>query len=328
MIEQIQSILTNWDAMLPVLPQLVVSGIAIGMLYALIALSMTILYRATTVVNFGHGDLVMLGAYALFIFLPILTFNVTVESSGLASLVSFMPPYLVALVLSLLVLFGMGYIIHRVFIWPILKGPHLSLALMAIAIGYAVRGVIRKEYGKEILQMPRPFPEREFEVFNWAGIGTYMTLDEFIFCGVVIVMLLISYIVFYKTRFGQIVQAMFQTQRGSSLVGINVMHYNNLIWGVGCSLGALGGVMLGLALVLDPDVGMWTLLRGFAAMTLGGFGSLYGAVIGGLIIGILEKVLGVFVSTAFIEITCYLVIVLVLLIRPRGLFGQHATLRI
>ena len=328
MIEQIQSVLTNWDAMLPVLPQLVVSGIAIGMLYALIALSMTILYRATTVVNFGHGDLVMLGAYTLFILLPMLTFNITLESSALSSLVSFVPPFLVALILSLCVLFAMGYIIHRVFIWPILKGPHLSLALMAIAIGYAVRGVIRKEYGKEILQMPRPFPEQEFEVFNWGGIGTYMTLDEIIFCAVVVVMLLISYIVFSKTRFGRIVQAMFQTQRGASLVGINVMHHNNLIWGVGCSLGALGGVMIGLTLVLDPDVGTWTLLRGFAAMTLGGFGSLYGAVIGGLIIGILEKVLGVFVSTAFIEITCYLVIVLVLLIRPRGLFGQHATLRI
>jgi branched-chain amino acid transport system permease protein len=86
--------------------------------------------------------------------------------------------------------------------------------------------------------------------------------------------------------------------------------------------------MLGLTLVLDPDVGVWTLLRGFAAMTLGGFGSLHGAVIGGLIIGILEKVLGTYVSTAFIDITCYIVIIVVLLIRPQGLFGQHATLRI
>ena len=86
--------------------------------------------------------------------------------------------------------------------------------------------------------------------------------------------------------------------------------------------------MLGLILVLDPDAGVWTLLRGFAAMTLGGFGSLYGAVVGGLVIGVLEKVLGTYVSTAFIDITCYLVIIVVLLVRPRGLFGQHATLRI
>ena len=328
MIEYIQSTLSTWPHLLPMLPQLIVSGIAIGMLYALIALSMTILYRATTVVNFGHGDLVMVGAYALFILLPMVTFNVALESSALHTLTSFVPPYLIALLLALAVLFAIGYILHRVFIWPILKGPHLSLALMAIAVGYALRGVIRKEYGKEILQMPRRFEDHAYEVMNINGMGTYLTLDEITFCGVVLVMLLVSYIVFTKTRFGQIVQAMFQTQRGSSLVGINVMYYNNLIWGVGCSLGALGGVMLGLTLVLDPDVGVWTLLRGFAAMTLGGFGSLYGAVIGGLIIGILEKVLGVFISTALVEINCYLVIILVLLIRPKGLFGQHATLKI
>jgi len=292
--------------MLSLLPQLLVSGIAIGMLYALIALSMTILYRATTVVNFGHGDLVMAGAYLLLIFVV----NVSL-------------PFVPALVLSLAVLFGFGYLLHRAFIWPIINGPHLSLAMMAIAIGYSVRGLVRLEYGQEMLKMPRPFDEKFFFAYN-----IVITLDEITFCIVAMVMMIVSYLVFSRTRFGRIVRAIFQTQRGASLVGINVMLYNNLIWGVGCALGALGGVMLGLILVLDPDVGAWTLLRGFAAMTLGGFGSLHGAVIGGLIIGILEKLLGTYVSTAFIDITCYIVIIAVLLIRPRGLFGQHATLRI
>ena len=292
--------------MLSLLPQLLVSGIAIGMLYALIALSMTILYRATTVVNFGHGDLVMAGAYMVLIFV----INATL-------------PFLPALLLSLAVLFGFGYLLHRAFIWPIISGPHLGLAMMAIAIGYAVRGLIRLEYGSEMTKMPRPFEEQFFFAFN-----TVMTLDEITFCVVVVVMLAASWFVFARTRFGRIVQAMFQTQRGASLVGIDVRRFNNLIWGAGCALGALGGVMLGLILVLDPDAGVWTLLRGFAAMTLGGFGSLYGAVVGGLVIGVLEKVLGTYVSTAFIDITCYLVIIVVLLVRPRGLFGQHATLRI
>ena len=292
--------------MLSLLPQLLVSGIAIGMLYALIALSMTILYRATTVVNFGHGDLVMVGAYM------VLIFGVNVAL-----------PFIPALLLSLAVLFVFGYLLHRVFIWPVINGPHLSLAMMAIAIGYSVRGLVRLKYGQEMMKMPRPFDEQFFFAY-----GIVITLDEIMFCVVVVLLLLGSYLVFTKTRFGRIVQAMFQTQRGASLVGINVLLYNNLVWGVGCALGALGGVMLGLILVLDPDVGAWTLLRGFAAMTLGGFGSLHGAVIGGLVIGILEKILGTYVSTAFIDITCYMVIIVVLLIRPRGLFGQHATLRI
>jgi len=94
------------------------------------------------------------------------------------------------------------------------------------------------------------------------------------------------------------------------------------------AFGALGGVVLALISPLSPELGVWTLVRGFAAMTLGGFGSLGGAVVGGLLLGIMEKLLGFYASTVFIDITAYLVTILVLLIRPRGLFGQHATVRI
>jgi branched-chain amino acid transport system permease protein len=100
------------------------------------------------------------------------------------------------------------------------------------------------------------------------------------------------------------------------------------MWGPSPGLGAAGGMLMALVVPLTPEIGVSTLVRGFAAMTLGGFGSLHGAVIGGLLLGIMEKVLGFYVSTLFIDITAYLVTILVLLIRPKGLFGQHATLRI
>ena len=190
--------------MLSLLPQLIVSGIAIGMLYALIALSMTILYRATTVVNFGHGDLVMVGAYMLLIF----AVNVAL-------------PFIPALLLSLAVLFVFGYLLHRVFIWPIINGPHLSLAMMAIAIG-----LVRLKYGQEMMRMPRPFEEQFYYGYN-----VVITLDEITFIVAVTLLLIGSYFVFAKTRFGRIVQAMFQTQRGASLVGINVMLYAAAIRG-------------------------------------------------------------------------------------------------
>ena len=127
---------------------------------------------------------------------------------------------------------------------------------------------------------------------------------------------------------GKVIQAVFQTQRGAALVGINVRAFHAVMWGAGASLGAVGGVLMALVVPLTPDIGVSILVRGFAAMTLGGFGSLHGAVIGGLLLGIMEKVLGFYVSTLFIDITAYLVTILVLLIRPKGLFGQHATLRI
>src|SRR5689334_17188262 len=116
--------------MLTLLPQLLVSGTSTGMLYALIALSMTIVYRATTVVNFGHGDMVAAGAYAVFVF-------------GLG----FGLPFLIAMALSIAILFVAGFAAQRLLLQPIINSPHLSLAMMALAIGYTIRGALRLEWG-------------------------------------------------------------------------------------------------------------------------------------------------------------------------------------
>jgi len=291
--------------MLAVLPQLVVSGIATGMLYALIALSMTVGYRATTVVNFGHGDMVMAGAYAVFVFI----------GSGL--------PFAPALVLGLAALFLFGLATQRVLMRPIIAGPHLSLAMMALAIGYAVRGGARLEWGSEVTTLQRPYPQDV-----WMVGPVVFTTDDLVIAGFVIALLLVLFLVFHATPVGRLVRAVFQSQRGAALVGINVHAFHGIMWGAGAALGAAGGVLLALIVPLSPDMGVWTLLRGFAAMTLGGFGSLHGAVIGGLILGVMEKLLGFYVSTVFIDITAYLVTILVLLIRPSGLFGRQVAVRV
>jgi branched-chain amino acid transport system permease protein len=288
------------------LPQLVVSGIATGMLYALVALSMTVGYRATTVVNFGHGDMVMLGAYASY---------VLVVGVGL--------PFGPAFVLAAALLFLLGMAAQRLLMQPIIAGPHLSLAMMALAVGYALRGMARIEWGNDVLKLPRPYPQGTF----FLG-GVVFTMDDLVIAGVVLLLLLALFLVFNVTPIGKVIQAVFQTQRGAALVGINVRAFHAAMWGAGAGLGAVGGVLLALIVPLTPDIGVSTLVRGFAAMTLGGFGSLHGAVIGGLLLGVMEKVLGFYVSTVFIDITAYLVTILVLLIRPKGLFGQHASLRI
>lgn len=289
-----------------VLPQLIVSGAETGMLYALIALSMTVVYRATTIVNFGHGDMVMAGAYATFVF-----------TAGFGF--SFAP----ALVLALVIMFAIGWFVQRVLMQPIIAAPHLSLAMMALAAGYVLRGGARLEWGNEVLQLARPYPQSSFMIGD-----TVLTMDNIVISVIVLLLLVALFLVFNLTRFGKIVQAIFQSQRGAALVGINVRAYHAVIWGVGAAMGAIGGVLLALIVPLTPDMGVWTLVRGFAAMTLGGFGSLTGAVVGGLLLGVTEKVLGFYVSTVFINITAFLVTIVVLLARPQGLFGQHATLRI
>jgi branched-chain amino acid transport system permease protein len=292
--------------MLSLLPQLIVSGVATGMLYALIALSMTVGYRATTVVNFGHGDLVMIGGYACFVL-----------GVGLGL------PFAPAFALAAALLFAIGFLAQRLLMQPIIAGPHLSLAMMALAVGYAIRGAARLEWGNDILKLPHPYPAATFVVG-----GVVFTMDDLVITGSVLLLLLALFLLFNVTPIGKVIQAVFQSQRGASLVGVNVRAFHGVMWGAGAALGAVGGVLLALIIPLTPDIGVWTLVRGFAAMTLGGFGSLPGAVVGGVILGIAEKVLGFYASTVFIDITAYLVTILVLLIRPKGLFGQHATLRI
>jgi branched-chain amino acid transport system permease protein len=286
--------------------QLLVSGIATGMLYALIALSMTVGYRATTVVNFGHGDMVAVGAYAML---------VLSLSLGL--------PFAPAFAIAAMLLFLFGFAMQRWLMQPIIAGPHLSLAMMALAVGYALRGAARLEFGRDTLMLARPYPQA---AFVWGPV--VVTMDDLVITATVLALLVLLFLVFHATQAGKIVQAVFQTQRGAALVGINVPAFHAVMWGAGALLGAVGGVLLSLIVPLTPDIGVWTLVRGFAAMTLGGFGSLSGAVVGGLVLGVAEKLLGFYASTVFIDITAYLVTILVLLIRPRGLFGQHATVRI
>ena len=288
------------------LAQLVVSGIAQGVLYTLVALSMTMLYRATTVVNFGHGDLVMGGAFAVYVFVVY------------AKL-----PYLAGALIALALLFCVGLAIHQGLMRRIMTGPHLAIAKLALAVGYALRGGARMLWGREVLPFPRIFPDRA-----WSIGDVVVTSDNVIVSGTVLGLMAALLLVFNVTRVGRLLQAVFQSQRGAALIGLNVDAVHAIVWGAAAALAALGGVLLAPITLLYPDMGVWVLVRGFAAMTLGGFGSLPGAVFGGVILGVMELVLGAYLSTAFIDISAYVIVIAVLLIRPDGLFGRQAVVRV
>jgi len=264
------------------------------------------LYRATTVVNFGHGDLVMGGAFAIYVFVVY------------AKL-----PYLAGALMALALLFCIGLAIHQGLMRRIMTGPHLAIAMMALAVGYALRGGARLLWGREVLPFPRIFPDRA-----WAVGDVVVTSDNVIVSGTVLGLMAVLLIVFNVTRIGRLLQAVFQSQRGAALIGLNVDAVHALVWGAAAALAALGGVLLAPITLLYPDMGVWVLVRGFAAMTLGGFGSLPGAVVGGVILGVMELVLGAYLSTSFIDISAYVVVIAVLLLRPDGLFGRQVVVRV
>ena len=286
--------------------QLTVSGISQGAIYALIALSMTVLYRATTIVNFGHGDFVMGGAFVVYVIVII-----------------FGMPFIPASVAAIAIMFVLGIAISRGFIDPIKSGPHIGFAMMSISLGYVLRGTARTLWGREVLPMPRVFDIDPVFIG-----GVVITGDAMIISATVAVLLVIFFVIFYRTTLGTIVQAVFQSERGATLIGINVRSFHDTMWGAGLAMGAIAGILIAPISLLHPDLGAAFLIRGFAAMTLGGFGSLWGAVVGGLLLGLAEQYLGAYVSTALIDITAYLVIIAVLVIRPAGLFGRTVTVRV
>jgi branched-chain amino acid transport system permease protein len=286
--------------------QLIISGVAQGAIYALVALSLTVVYRGTTIVNFGHGDLVMAGAFVAYVFV-----------------VLYGVPFIAAALLALVLLFGLGIAIERGLIEPIKTGPHISFAMMSIAVGYVLRGIARAEWGREVLPMPRVFDIPPIFIGN-----VVLTGDAIAFIVVVAAFLAVFFAVLYWSTTGQIVQAVYQSERGASLIGINVRSFHAAIWGVGASMGAVAGLLLAPVTLLYPDLGANFLIRGFAAMTLGGFGSLWGAVVGGLLLGVAEQLLGGYVSTKLIDIAAYLVIIAVLVLRPTGLFGRAVVIRV
>lgn len=288
------------------LMQLTLGGFAQGAIYALIALSLTVVYRSTTVVNFGHGDFVMAGAFLSY---------VLVVLAGSA--------FLPAAVLAMIAMFVLGVFFSKGLIRPIRGGPHIGLALMCISAGYILRGIARMVWGREVLPMPPVFDIEPIFLGNLVITG-----DAVFIIGTVFVLLVVFFGLLGLTDLGKMVQAVYQSPRGARLIGLNVERFNDFSWGVGAALGALGGILVAPISLLHPDLGASFLIKGFAAMTLGGFGSLGGAVLGGILLGLAEQYAGAYVDSALIEITAYVVIVLVLFIRPHGLFGRKAVVKV
>jgi len=286
--------------------QLTLSGLSQGAIFALIALSLTVVYRATTIVNFGHGDFVMAGAFFVY---------VLVIYAGL--------PYLLSSVLAILIMFVMGLGVSRGFIDPIKSGPHIGFAMMSISLGYVLRGGARFLWGREVFPMPRIFDMEPIFIGELVITG-----DVFFVSLIVAILLSVFFFIFYRTKIGIVIQAVYQSERGATLIGVNVRAFHQSMWGVGLAMGAMAGILIAPISLLHPDLGATFLIRGFAAMTLGGFGSLSGAVVGGLLLGFAEQIFGFYISSTLQDITAYLIILAVLIIRPAGLFGRTITVRV
>jgi branched-chain amino acid transport system permease protein len=281
--------------------QLVISGIAQGCIYGLIALGFVLIYKATETVSFAQGELMMLGAF-----------------TGLATMALMGFPFWIAVpsVILAMGLFGIG--LERVVIRPILGQPAFSIVMLTIGIGYVARGLITMipGIGTDTHTLPVPYKNQV-----WNAGGLVVNVEQVVVIGATAVLCGLLYAIFRYSKVGIAMQAASQNQLAAYYMGIPVRRLNGLVWGLAAAVAGVAGLLLAPITFVHANMGFIG-LKAFPAAVVGGFGSLPGAIVGGLIIGVVESLSGFYLPEGFKDIAAYVVVLVMLVVMPNGLFGE------
>ena len=285
--------------------QQVLSGLATGSIYASLALALVMIYQTTHLVNFAQGEMAMFSTYIAWALIH----------AGL--------PYWAAFGLTVAIAFVGGVAIERVVIRPIESASVLSLVIVFIGLLVIFNSLAGWIFSYVIKTFPSPFPaEPPFG-------NRYISAHELGMVGVVLVVLALLFVFFRFTTLGLAMRATAQNPTSSRLVGIRVGWMLALGWGLAAAVGAVAGMMVAPVIFLDPNMMSGVLLYAFAAALLGGIDNPAGAVVGGFAVGVLENLVGAFVTGPDLKLTVALVLIVgVLVIRPAGLLGRRLVTRV
>ena len=281
--------------------QLVISGVAQGCIYGLIALGFVLIYKATETVSFVQGDLMMLGAFV-----------------GLAAMTFLGFPFWLAVVSSILGMGLAGVALERVVIRPILGQPAFSIVMLTIGIGYVLRGLITMipVIGTETYVLPVPYKDQV-----WKLGELVLNVEQMMVIGCTAVLCLILFAIFRYSKVGIAMQASSQNQLAAYYMGIPVKKLNGLVWGLAAAVAAVAGLLLAPITFVHANMG-FVGLKAFPAAVVGGFGSLPGAIVGGLVIGLVESLAGFYAAEGWKDIAPYVVVLIMLWVKPNGIFGD------
>ena len=281
--------------------QLVISGIAQGCIYGLIALGFVLIYKATETVSFAQGELMMLGAFA-----------------GLACMTFIGFPFWLAVPCSIVAMALFGVSLERVVIRPILGQPAFSIVMLTIGIGYVARGLITMvpNIGTETHILPVPYKDQA-----WSAGALVLNVEQMVVIASTAALSLLLFAMFRYSKLGIAMQASSQNQLAAYYMGIPVKWLNGLVWGLAAGVAAIAGLLLAPITFVHANMGFIG-LKAFPAAVVGGFGSLPGAIVGGLVIGIVESLSGFYLPDGFKDTAAYIVVLVMLVIKPNGLFGE------
>jgi branched-chain amino acid transport system permease protein len=279
----------------------VASGLVSGAVYALLALAIVIVYRTTDVANFAQGEIYMAGSYMAFFLIVV-----------------FAAPTYVAVPATVLIVCVLGAAFQRLVLTRVAaeRGVSVNLVIATLGLSYLLKGLVRSTgFG----DAPRSFPSLAPEGTVMIGAASLSYLDVMIFTASLAVMAVFFW-VFTYTKAGRAMRAVGMNRRAAALVGISLSKVQMLVWALSGGISAIAALLIAPKLLLTVEMGHVATLA-FAAAIVGGFTSLPGAVVGGFIIGIAENLVGLFFSSRAIIVTPFVVIMLVLILKPQGLFG-------
>ena len=281
-----------------------INGISLGSIYAIIALGYTMVYGIARMLNFAHGDIIMIGGYVAFI-----------------AFTSLNLPTIVSILLSIIVCAVLGITIERLAYKPLRQASSLSVLITAIGVSYFLQNSAQLLFGAENKMFPNLLPNGNIKLFNGQLSISYLTIITI--CTCLIVMTCLTLFV-QKTKVGKAMRACSEDKGAASLMGINVNKTISLTFAIGSGLAAIASILLCTTYPsLSSSLGSMPGIKAFTAAVFGGIGSIPGALVGGLLLGIVENLSKAYISTQLSDVIVFGVLIIVLLIKPSGLLGKN-----
>ncbi len=285
--------------------QLLVNGAASGCIYGLIALGFVLIYKATEMVNFAQGDVMMLGGFVAFTLIA-----------------NFHLPYWIGGFLAIIITAAFGYLLDAIILRRVIGQPQFAVVMLTLGLGFIFRAVAGITWGYDSVGFNTPFTNK---TASMGGIvigqdNLSIIVGTVLLCGVL-------YLFFCKTRVGVAMQAASQNQLAAYYMGIPVRTIFSLIWAISAGVACVAGILLSPVSMIDVNMGFLG-IKAFAAAVIGGFGSIPGALVGGVVVGIVEQFAGYKLPAGFQEVTSNVVLLLMLFVRPQGLFAERMGKRV
>jgi len=296
--------------------QVLFQGLALGSIYALVALGFVLIIRTTNVVNFAQGDFAMLGGYAMVLFLVGMPGNPDLHLPG----VEMHLPYWLAILLTLVLMGVIGVLFNFGVYYPLRNRPFLPVLISTLGASIFLQNTILALFNPQ----PRPL-DKLIDVDGVTIGGVFLDSQYLVILVFTIAAVAFQYFLFERTLLGKKLQAVSQDKDMARLLGIPVTLMIIITFVYSAALGGLAGVLVSPILFVSIGLGSAIALKAFAATIIGGFGDIAGAIVGGLIIGVIESFAAYYISVPYKDAYAFIFLFLVLLFRPQGIFGEKVS---